>query len=140
MRRSNLLCHAGNEGADKPLEAMSVEELQEFRARYAAIVTASPMLIEHVIESEQAEQIAMDRGEQANANEVEGAPLAEEAAPFDEPAPLPRRRGRPRRRPTEEAGVANHLAEAAGSDARIENKSKHHSGIIGKHFSSMGSA
>jgi hypothetical protein len=73
----------------KPLEAMSIEELQEFRERYAAIVTASPALLEHVIE---AEQIAMDLGEQGNANEVEGAPLAE---------PSPKRRGRPRRQPTE---------------------------------------
>jgi hypothetical protein len=38
----------------KPLENMSLDELQEFRERYAALVTASPKLIEHVIEAEQA--------------------------------------------------------------------------------------
>jgi hypothetical protein len=85
----------------KPLESMSVEELQEFRTRYAAIVTASPMLIEHVIESEQAEQIAFDLNDQGNANEVEGVPLVDEAAPFGEPVPEPRRRGRPRRQSNE---------------------------------------
>jgi hypothetical protein len=73
----------------KPLEAMSIEELQEFRERYAAIVTASPVLLEHVIE---AEQVELDLGD--------GTPLAEGLVP-------PRQRGRPRRRPTEEAGVAN---------------------------------
>jgi hypothetical protein len=72
----------------KPLESMSVEELQDFRTRYAAIVTASPMLIEHVIESEQGEQIALDLNDQGNAD---GALEAEE------PVPSPRRRGRPRR-------------------------------------------
>jgi len=41
---------------NKPLEAMSVDELQEFRAKYAAIVTASPKLIEHVLETEQGER------------------------------------------------------------------------------------
>jgi hypothetical protein len=74
----------------KPLEAMSVKELQEFRTRYAAIVTASPMLIEHVIEDE---QIAMDLGD---ANEGDAVLSAEE------PAPLPRRRGR-RQQTDEEA-------------------------------------
>jgi hypothetical protein len=77
----------------KPLEAMSIEE-QEFRERYAAIVTASPVLLEHVIE---AEQVELDLGD--------GTPLAEGP---------PRRRGRPR--PTEEAGVANHPAEAVSRD------------------------
>jgi hypothetical protein len=38
----------------KPLENMSLEELTQFRERYAALVTASPKLIEHVIEAEQA--------------------------------------------------------------------------------------
>jgi hypothetical protein len=33
----------------EPLETMSLEELQDFRQRYAAIVTASPALIEQVI-------------------------------------------------------------------------------------------
>jgi hypothetical protein len=38
----------------KSLENMSIEELQEFRTKYAALLTASPKLIEHVIEAEQA--------------------------------------------------------------------------------------
>lgn len=83
----------------KPLEAMSVEELQEFRTRYAAVVTASPLLIESVIENEQAQQIALDLndGGDVDADEVYATPLAEE------PAPSPRRRGRPRRQVNEEA-------------------------------------
>jgi hypothetical protein len=44
--------------------------LQEFRARYAAIVTASPMLIEHVIESEQAEQIPLNLNDQGTVEEA----------------------------------------------------------------------
>ena len=41
----------------RPLEEMSVEELCEpFREKYAAMVTASPKLIEHVLETEQREQ------------------------------------------------------------------------------------
>jgi hypothetical protein len=46
------------------------EELQEFRARYAAIVTAWPMLIEHVIESEQAEQIPLNLNDQGTVEEA----------------------------------------------------------------------
>ena len=40
----------------RPLEEMSVEELRAFREKYAAMVTASPKLIEHVLETEQREQ------------------------------------------------------------------------------------
>src|SRR6185312_11056653 len=46
----------------RPLETMSTEELQDFRARYAAVVSASPQLIEHVLEKEP-EQVAMDLNE-----------------------------------------------------------------------------
>jgi hypothetical protein len=83
----------------KPLESMSVEELQQFRERYAAIVTASPALIEHVLADDEAneEQIAMDLVEGDAVSEVDGAPSAEELAP------PPRRRGRPRRQPNDEA-------------------------------------
>jgi len=37
----------------KPLEAMSTEELQEFRTRYTAVVSASPKLIEQVLADEE---------------------------------------------------------------------------------------
>jgi hypothetical protein len=59
----------------KPLEAMSVEELQQFRERYAAIVTASPALIEHVLADDEAneEQIALDLNDHSNTNDVDGA-------------------------------------------------------------------
>jgi hypothetical protein len=48
---------------NKPLEAMSREELIEFRNRYAAVATASPLLIDQVLEGEQrAEQAELDLG------------------------------------------------------------------------------
>ena len=38
----------------KSLETMTLDELREFRAKYAAVVTASPALIDHVVSSENA--------------------------------------------------------------------------------------
>jgi hypothetical protein len=43
----------------KPLETMSVDELLDFRQRYAAMVTASPQLIEQVIDADNAEQLSL---------------------------------------------------------------------------------
>jgi hypothetical protein len=43
----------------KPLETMSLDELQDFRQRYAAIVTASPALIEQVINTDNTEQLSL---------------------------------------------------------------------------------
>jgi hypothetical protein len=43
----------------KPLETMSVEELLDFRQRYAAMVTASPQLIEQVIDGDNAAQLSL---------------------------------------------------------------------------------
>jgi hypothetical protein len=43
----------------KPLETMSVDELLDFRQRYAAMVTASPKLIEQVIDGDNAEQLSL---------------------------------------------------------------------------------
>lgn len=37
----------------KPLESMSEQELREFRIRYAAVVSASPKLIDEVIEADE---------------------------------------------------------------------------------------
>jgi hypothetical protein len=71
----------------KPLEAMSVDELQEFRAKYAAIVTASPKLIEHVLETEQAEH------QMSLLNDEDPVPLSTAAKPA-----TPRPRGRRRKR------------------------------------------
>jgi hypothetical protein len=39
----------------KPLETMTLEELQQFRERYAAFAVTSPLVIEHVA-TEQHEQ------------------------------------------------------------------------------------
>jgi hypothetical protein len=39
----------------KSLESMTLDELREFRAKYAAVVTASPALIDHVVASENAD-------------------------------------------------------------------------------------
>jgi hypothetical protein len=51
----------------KPLETMSTEELQDFRARYAAVVSASPPLIEQVLDGEERAarqaELALDQGE-----------------------------------------------------------------------------
>ena len=38
---------------NKPLESMSEQELREFRTRYAAIATASPKLLDEVIEADE---------------------------------------------------------------------------------------
>jgi hypothetical protein len=38
---------------------MSLDELQDFRQRYAAIVTASPALIEQVINTDNTEQLSL---------------------------------------------------------------------------------
>jgi hypothetical protein len=38
---------------DKPLQNMSAQELQEFRTKYAAIVTTSPALLDQVIADEE---------------------------------------------------------------------------------------
>jgi hypothetical protein len=38
---------------NKPLESMSEQELREFRTRYAAIVAASPKLLDEVIDGEE---------------------------------------------------------------------------------------
>jgi hypothetical protein len=73
------------------LDEMSVEELLAFKERYIAMTTATPALIEQVLADDE-EQIASDLNEQ-------GA-----AAPAEEPAPSPKRCGRPRRQPTEESG------------------------------------
>src|ERR1700677_2119377 len=43
----------------KPLETMSVDELLDFRQRYAAMVTPSPQLIEQVIDADNAEQLSL---------------------------------------------------------------------------------
>src|SRR5262249_11373171 len=52
----------------KPLEAMSTEELQEFRTRYTAVVSASPKLIEQVLADEERAdpELALDGGEDAD--------------------------------------------------------------------------
>jgi hypothetical protein len=77
----------------RPLEEMSVEELRAFREKYAAMVTASPKLIEHVLESEQREQQLPPL-----ADEATSPPGNDVSAEVATPAP-PRLRGRPRRRP-----------------------------------------
>jgi hypothetical protein len=48
----------------KPLETMSLEELQEFRTKYAAMVTASPKLIEQVLAEEigEARELPLEGG------------------------------------------------------------------------------
>jgi hypothetical protein len=48
----------------KPLETMSADELLEFRQRYAAMVTASPALIERVLAEEigEARELPLDGG------------------------------------------------------------------------------
>jgi hypothetical protein len=48
----------------KPLETMSANELLEFRQRYAAMVTASPALIERVLAEEigEARELPLDGG------------------------------------------------------------------------------
>jgi hypothetical protein len=38
---------------NKPLEVMSAEELQSFRVRYAAVMTASPPLLDQIISDEE---------------------------------------------------------------------------------------
>jgi hypothetical protein len=52
---------------DKPLQSMSVQELQEFRTKYAAIVTASPALIDQVIESEERAEPELPLGDSGDA-------------------------------------------------------------------------
>jgi hypothetical protein len=43
----------------KSLETMTLDELREFRAKYAAVVTASPALIDHVVASENADDLEL---------------------------------------------------------------------------------
>jgi hypothetical protein len=43
----------------KSLETMTLDELREFRAKYAAVVTASPALIDHVVSSENADDLEL---------------------------------------------------------------------------------
>ena len=77
---------------NKRLDEMSVEEIQEFRAKYVALTTAAPMAIEHVLADDEPEQLPL---------------LADEAtSPTDNDLPVepetptpPRPRGRPRKRP-----------------------------------------
>jgi hypothetical protein len=84
---------------NKRLDEMTTDELLEFKKRYIAMTTAAPVLIEQVLADDEAneEQITMDLVEGDTVNEVDGALLVEE------PAPSPRRRGRPRRQPSDEA-------------------------------------
>ena len=54
----------------KPIETMTAEELREFRTKYAAIVTASPALIDQVIESEEHAEPELPLGDSGDAGGV----------------------------------------------------------------------
>ena len=62
----------------KPIETMTAEELREFRTKYAAIVTASPALIDQVIESEERAEPELPLGDSGDAG---GVGAADDAAP-----------------------------------------------------------
>jgi hypothetical protein len=74
------------------LDEMTVEEIQEFRAKYVALTTAAPMAIEHVLADDEPEQLPLLAEE---ATSPTGNDVSAEA---ETPAP-PRPRGRPRKRP-----------------------------------------
>jgi hypothetical protein len=77
---------------NKKLDEMTVDELQEFRAKYAALTTAAPLAIEHVLADDEPEQLPL-LGDEATASPDAVEPVeAETVAP-------PRPRGRHRRRP-----------------------------------------
>jgi hypothetical protein len=91
----------------KSLETMDVEELRQFRERYAAVVSASPALITHVLETDQAEQLSLldgeDVGDRDGAVEAstDTAPIAPSVLPEQGP---PRGRVRRRRRVAQQSG------------------------------------
>jgi hypothetical protein len=51
----------------KSIETMTAQELREFRTKYAAIVTASPALIDQVIESEERAEPELPLGDSGDA-------------------------------------------------------------------------
>jgi hypothetical protein len=64
----------------KPIEAMTAEELREFRTKYAAIVTASPALIDQVIEAEERAEPELPLGDSGDAG---GAGTADDGSSAD---------------------------------------------------------
>jgi hypothetical protein len=65
---------------NKPLEVMNVEELQSFRARYAAVMTASPPLLDQVIAEEERAEPELPLGD---ANGGDGDDAGDAAADGD---------------------------------------------------------
>jgi hypothetical protein len=84
---------------NKRLDEMSTDELLAFKQKYIAITSAAPAAIEAVLADDEVndEQLAMDLVEGDAANEVDGAPSAEEPTPSLDGAV------RPRRQPNDEA-------------------------------------
>ena len=75
---------------NKRLDEMSVEEIQEFRAKYVALTTAAPMAIEHVLADDEPEQLPLLADEATSPTDNDVSVEAETPAP-------PRPRGRPRK-------------------------------------------
>lgn len=69
----------------KPLESMSEQELRAFRVRYAAVASASPALIDQVIESEERDEpeLPLESGD-AGGGDAAGGNGAETAATNEE--------------------------------------------------------
>lgn len=77
---------------NKRLDEMTVEEIQEFRAKYVALTTAAPMAIEHVLADDEPEQLPLLADEATSPTDNDVSVEAETPAP-------PRPRGRARKRP-----------------------------------------